>query len=334
MPTYEHDDSEATRFLVNNEHGRWYKIGIDVDDQAGDFAVQRLKHRLFEPAIPDPCFRMGRNDALFAIGSCFARGIESAMVGAGFDVRSAAREFDDFELRVEGVTGLGFMNKYTTHSIRAEIEWALDPQSTFPKESLVDVGDDEWIDPSTNPTLRWVNLDATLERRSTITEVVRRSVDCRVIVVTLGLVELWFDHESGIHLNMAPTPAMRERHPGRYTFEVSNFIENRENMEAVGDLFDQHGHPDVQLVVTTSPVPLMATFTNRDVVVANTYSKSVLRAVAEDFAASRPNVHYFPSFEIVMNSDRGAAWADDGRHVQPEVVNHIMALFQHRFVAD
>jgi len=128
MPTYEHDGGEATRFLVNNEHGRWYKIGIDVDDQAGNFAVQRLKHRLFEPAIPDSGFRIDRDDALFAIGSCFARGIEKAMVGAGFDVRSAALEFDDFELRVEGVTGLGFMNKYTTHSIRAEIEWALDPQ--------------------------------------------------------------------------------------------------------------------------------------------------------------------------------------------------------------
>lgn len=77
---------------------------------------------------------MARDDAIFAIGSCFARGIESAMIGAEFNVHSAAREFNDFELRVEGVTGLGFMNDYTTHSIRAEIEWTLDPQSTFPKE--------------------------------------------------------------------------------------------------------------------------------------------------------------------------------------------------------
>ena len=54
MPTYEHDGGEATRFLVNNEHGRWYKTGIDVSDQAGDFAVQRLKHRLFEPVVASP----------------------------------------------------------------------------------------------------------------------------------------------------------------------------------------------------------------------------------------------------------------------------------------
>jgi len=95
---------------------------------------------------------------------------------------------------------------------------------------------------------------------------------------------------------------------------------------------NRHGHVDLQVVVTTSPIPLLATFTDRDVVAANTYSKSVLRAVAEDLAAAHPNVHYFPSYEIVMNSDRGAAWADDGRHVQPEVVNHIMSLFQRHFV--
>ena len=85
-------------------------------------------------------------------------------------------------------------------------------------------------------------------------------------------------------------------------------------------------------MVTTSLVPLLATFTDRNVVVANTYSKSMLRVVAEDFAASRPNVHYFPSYEIVMNSDQGASWTDDGRHVQPEVVKHIMSLFQRHFV--
>ncbi len=332
MPIYQHNDIEATRLLVSNEHSRWYKDGIDVDAE-GAFAVQRLQRRLFEPAIPDPDFRMDRDDALFAMGSCFARGIENAMVGAGFDVRSAAEEFDDFELRVANVTGRGFMNKYSTHSILAEFEWALDPESTFPKEILVEIGDDQWVDPSTNPTLTWVGHDATLDRRTTITEVVRRVTDCRVVVVTLGLVELWFDHEAGVHLNMTPTSTMRERHPSRYRFEVSNFTENRANMERVVDLLNRFGHDDVKVVVTTSPVPLLATFTDRDVVTANTFSKATLRAVAEDLAAAHPNVHYFPSYEIVMNSDREVAWTEDGRHVEPEVVQHIMATFKHHFVA-
>ena len=114
---------------------------------------------------------------------------------------------------------------------------------------------------------------------------------------------------------------------------MSNFAENRANMGAVVDLLNRFGHDDVQVIVTTSPIPLLATFTNRDVVTANTFSKATLRCVAEDLAADHANVHYFPSYEIVMNSDRGAAWTDDGRHVEPEVVQHIMATFKHHFVA-
>ena len=332
--TYELEDHAAVRNLVENASGRWFKNGIDVHDRKGPFAVQRLHHRLFTPSIPDPGFRMKRKEALFAMGSCFARGIENALLGKKFTVLSAATEFDDFELGVAGVTGRGFMNKYSTHSMRHEFEWALDESKAFPQESLVEEEGGVWVDPSTNPTLKRVDLEGTLSRRATISEVVRRVRDCRLVVLTLGLVELWYDREAGIHLNSAPTPHMRRTYPGRYTFQVTGFRENRDNMEAIGSLLARVGRPDQQIVVTTSPVPLMATFTDRDVVVANTYSKSVLRAVAEDFAAAHSHTHYFPSYEIVMNSERQAAWSEDGRHVVPEVVHHIMDLFRSKFVED
>jgi hypothetical protein len=57
MPTKEHDDVRATPFLASNEYARWYKTGIDFSDQTSEFVVQALKHRLFEPAIPDTCLR-------------------------------------------------------------------------------------------------------------------------------------------------------------------------------------------------------------------------------------------------------------------------------------
>jgi hypothetical protein len=332
MPTYEHTTKEAVNNLANNSASRWFKTGIDPDDQDGPFAVQRMKQPLFTPSIPDPGFRFSSQDGIFAMGSCFARGIENALLGKGFRVVSAATEFDDFELAQENVTGRGFMNKYSTHALRHELEWALDPNKRFPEESLVDLGDGTWVDPSANPTLKWVNFGQSVQRHETISRVVARIADCRVAVLTLGLVELWFDHKTGIYLNMAPSPQMQQLHPDRYSFQVSGFEENRANMEAIGNLLTACGQNDLQIVVTTSPVPLMATFTNRDVVVANSYSKSILRAVAEDFASSRVNAHYFPSYEIVLNSDQGIAWTEDGRHVQPEVVHHIMALFQQHFV--
>ena len=71
----------------------------------------------------------------------------------------------------------------------------------------------------------------------------------------------------------------------------------------------------------------MMTFSTMDVVVANNYAKSLLRTVAEEWAAAHDNVDYFPSYEIVQNSDRAAAWEADLRHVKGAGAQHIMELF-------
>jgi hypothetical protein len=71
----------------------------------------------------------------------------------------------------------------------------------------------------------------------------------------------------------------------------------------------------------------MATFSPDDVVLANCYSKSLLRTVAQQWSAKHENVHYFPSYEIVQNSERAVAWEEDLRHVNEKVANHIMSLF-------
>ncbi len=138
---------------------------------------------------------------------------------------------------------------------------------------------------------------------------------------------MWRDLAADTYLNTTPPPAAIALHPGRYEFHASNFAENCTNLERIHDLFDRFGHPETEIVVTVSPVPLMATFTQQDIIVANTYSKSLLRTAAQEWAAAHDNVHYFPSYEIVMNSARDAAWLEDLRHVQGRLVNHIMDIF-------
>ncbi|MCB0996404.1 MAG: GSCFA domain-containing protein [Acidimicrobiales bacterium] len=332
MSILELADNAATANFGSLPASRWYANGIDPDDFTGPYAVQRLKRDLFIPELGTPGFALRRTDSVYAIGSCFARGIENTLVANGFDVKSVADEFDHFELSGPQVTGRGFMNKYTTHSIRAEIEWALDPSTPFPADGLIDNGDGTWADPAANPTLKWVDHATTIERRETISSVVRRLTDCRLVVITLGLVEVWRDTHTGMYLNITPTPAMMRAHPGRYRFEVSGFTENRANVEAIWELLARTGCEDQQIVVTVSPVPLMATFSDRDIVVANTYSKSLLRTVAEDWSHAHDNVHYFPSYEIVTNSNRGLAWMPDGRHVRGELVGHIMQTFLRHYL--
>jgi hypothetical protein len=53
----------------------------------------------------------------------------------------------------------------------------------------------------------------------------------------------------------------------------------------------------------------------------------LLRAAAGEWSQSNANVHYFPSYEIVMNSARDQAWFMDGRHVRHEMAAHVMRTF-------
>ena len=311
---------------------RWHTAGIDLQQADGLYASQRLHRPFFTPQVM-PEFRIKKSDRLFAIGSCFARGIEASLKHRGFQVESAASDFNQFALVGDKkVTALGFTNKYTTYSMLNELRWALDPTARFPVKSLVDLDENRCIDPHINPTLKEVDRAATLERRRIIQEVNGRIRSCQVVFLTLGLVEVWYDKEADVTLNTTPTDELRERFPRRYEFALTNYRQNLDNLERLHALLSAHGRPDLRMIVTTSPVPLNATFTGQDVVVANTYSKSTLRAVAQDFAAAYDNVQYFPSYEIVMNSERGTAWEDDLRHVKGSMTNQIMDYFMRNFV--
>jgi hypothetical protein len=228
---------------------------------------------------------------------------------------------------------LGFTNKYSTFSIYNELRWALDPAEEFPRESLVDIGNGVFYDPHTNPALQLAGVEETIRRREIIEAVTRRVAQCRVVIVTLGLVEVWRDKIANVFINTAPIPPALHRHSDRYEFHITNFTENLSNLEHIHTLLSRFGHPDVQVVVTVSPVPLEATFSSEDVVIANTYSKSILRAAAQEWAATHKNVHYFPSYEIVQNSERKVTWEEDLRHVKGEVVYHIMNLFLRHYFA-
>jgi len=78
--------------------------------------------------------------------------------------------------------------------------------------------------------------------------------------------------------------------------------------------------PGMRVLLTVSPVPLMSTHRPMDVMLANSYSKSVLRTAAEEAVVRHDFVTYFPSFESFTLSDRKLAWRDDLVHTNDDLV--------------
>jgi hypothetical protein len=84
-------------------------------------------------------------------------------------------------------------------------------------------------------------------------------------------------------------------------------------------------NPGVRVILTVSPVPLVATATDQHVVVASSYSKAVLRVAAAEAAASTPQVSYFPALEIVTGPQAPHDYlADDRRSVTEAGVRAVM----------
>lgn len=303
MPLMRIPAEEATRVLKGNPMGRWPKRG-----QPGRLSP------LAKPGF-SPGFRLTPGEAVFTIGSCFARNVERELGERGFrlpalDVLKADETFASVGSRV--------LNNYGVASICNELTWAL--SEAPPEEALFAPCGDGWIDLHLNSAIRPAPLEVVRLRRKAIRAAYRSISDCHAVILTLGLSEVWFDTATGHYLNTAPRRSLMRATPDRFELHVLSFEETRDTLARAVDLLQHHGREDLNIVLTVSPVPLTATYRDRDVMVANCYSKSVLRAAVEEIIHTRGGVDYFPSFESITLSERASAYEDDEIHVSPEVV--------------
>jgi hypothetical protein len=291
----------------------------------------------------DPIF--SDSDRFFTIGSCFAEEIRKALTGSGSRClpEYSSLIFDKDHFIVDTLPEREHMNYYNTFSIRQEFQRALGGISQAP--------DDYWVikrrkivhgklvasEVDTDvvyqdPYKRLVfadTLDGLIWVRDSVNNCFRRGLlDATVIVITLGMTEVFKSKKTGLVVNQVPVygggGGLRETE-----FYKSSFEDNVANLHvALSEL--RAVNPNVKVVLTVSPVPLQRTFSKRDIFVNNYASKCALRAVAERICDEFEFVSYFPSFEIVWNIGP-PAYERDLLHVKPDVVRHIIGIFRQAF---
>lgn len=148
-----------------------------------------------------------------------------------------------------------------------------------------------------------------------------------VFVFTFGLTEAWLSRGDGTSFPTAPGTICGEFDAARYEFHNFSYPEIVEDMRRFWTGL-REVNPRARLLMTVSPVPLTATASGDHVLVATTYSKSVLRAVAGDLARELPDAHYFPSYEIISSHpSRGMFYDPNLRTVNEFGVNYVMSHF-------
>lgn len=286
------------------------------------------KNRVEPIGLPkfEPSFHLVPGEKIFTIGSCFARNIEAELEKLGFDVvvrglldNPIVRADDPLISAMPNVRDVpsapSIVNKYTPHSILNELRWALEPDvAPYPDPgAYYEVSPEKYVDANMTNSPQG-SLDRTRQRRKTVLEKASEIRECRIVVITPGFIESWWDNVLKDYVNLAPPIPYMKRNPGRFELHVLNYQEVTQAFDETHALLQRHLKPDFRIIFTVSPVPLHVTFRPMDVMVANAYSKSVLRAAAEEFCQHHDNVDYFPSYESFMCSNRQVAWENDLRH--------------------
>jgi hypothetical protein len=282
--------------------------------------------------VSDVKFDLAPSEKIVTAGSCFAQHLASRLKAANYNylvtepphpllTAEMARTFN------YGTFSARYGNIYTPRQLLQLIKraygqfvpvdemWGLNGALVDPFRSQ--------IQPNGFASVSEFRID----RRRHFQATRRAFEEMDVFIFTLGLTEAWLDRRDGSVYPTAPGVAGGSFDSDHYAFHNFSLPEIVSDMTAALDLLRQQ-NSRLKVILTVSPVPLVATASMRHVLQATTLSKSILRVACEEVCRESPLNYYFPSYEIVTgNTVSGNYFLADRRSVAPEAVNHVMKLF-------
>lgn len=301
-------------------------------------AIANVDPSNVDPVVTAP-FRISQHDRIATAGSCFAQHIARNLSKSGYSylVTEAAPDKMTPEISAKrqfGVYSARYGNVYTARQMVQLFDRSF--LCFDPMDKAWIRPDGRYIDPF-RPEIEpegFASEADVIEARQVHFAAVRtmfETADC--LVFTLGLTEGWRSRIDGAMFPLAPGVRAGRMDSDAYEFVNFRVAEVTADLEAflarLGSV-----NPACRVILTVSPVPLMATYEPRHVLTSTTYSKAVLRVAAEEIAGVFSHVVYFPSYEVITGSfSRGAYYAANGRDVEQAGVEHVMRLFFRHFTA-
>lgn len=253
------------------------------------------------------------------IGSCFAIRFKKWLVDHGFNFC----QYETGPLSFHGSVRAGPI--FNTSALRQFIEWSYDGFN--PAEKYWNIKD-RLFDPY-RKRINWPDeRSAVAERDDHFANSRRMFEHTQVLVVTLGLSELWRSKVDGSSFFQFPPTEILDL--DRHEHTLLTVEENLHNLNTFYERL-KSVNPDIRLVISLSPVPLLATHFDRHAVVSDAVSKATLRTTLHWFCQQHPEIIYFPSYEIVT---RMPDWpfVKDNRHIKGSpIVERVMDTFMRHY---
>ncbi|MGJ4963777.1 GSCFA domain-containing protein [Bradyrhizobium sp. HKCCYLRH2060] len=298
--TLELSRTNAKKGKVKDAKAGRAKVGRypETKDFLGDLQTLITSHIAVNLAAA-PKF-LDKSTRFFTMGSCFARNLSKSLNDSGYN--SHHMEISEY------------IN--TTFANRVFVDWLrgakIDPEI---RERIV-----ELLPPGSSPE----NTLAVIKQAD-------------VFILTLGVAAAFFDRETGAFVLPRPTALNSRALAEKYKFRTASVQENVDNVLYLIE-FIRSIRPDIKVIVTVSPVPLLTSFEYESVVQADCLSKSTMRLVAHEVVnnSNLADIWYWPSFEVFrwagsnassfFAADDGAAW-----HVSEDKVSATVRAFVQTF---
>jgi hypothetical protein len=282
-------------------------------------------------------FQIDKNQKISSAGSCFAKEISNFLKNNTSNYLIVEKKHnllsDDIAKKFNyEIYSARFGNIYTARQLNQLLLRACG--KFFPKEKFWKIKN-KFIDPF-RPIIQPDGFSTKQEllddQKHHLNMVYKMFNNSDFFIFTLGLSESWIDKRDG---SVYPVcPLIINKNFNKKNIKFKNFSTN----EIVVDLEKfiknlRKINKKIKIILTVSPVPLIATVENRDVLISNTYSKSALRSAAEFIENKYDFVTYFPSYEIITDIySKYSFYEKDLRSVTAEGVKYITNLFYNNFL--
>lgn len=242
---------------VAHFHGSWYR------GESANFIPSKSELReenavdqfVLHGWLPQRPF-IDKTRRISSFGSCFAQYLTDYLHQAGYNALGKHLDLRAHIIRF----GEGMVNSF---AIRQQLEWALGKK---------EIAENLWF----GPDKEIAAVDPAIRAE---TKQIIETTD--VFIFTLGVSEIWYDKISGEAFWRAIPKHLFDAQ--RHGFRVSSAEENYDNLLHIRALI-RDVRPQAKIVLTLSPIPLMATFRPISCITASSVSKAILRVAISSCA--------------------------------------------------
>lgn len=296
-----HPKPHRGRPQYNLSPAQVYPEGVQFDDCLRDGIAPRLEGLVITKDTP-----------VASIGSCFSQEFAGHMLDIGYRYLTVEPTAAFFQ------TSANWGRVYTIPCFRQIVLYSTTDDFPMP----IGHSEEGWFDPlreeETGHHATREEAEASIRAHRALSRGV--FAEARVLIFTLGQSEGWVERRTGLVWGRRPLHDHDQFEPRIFSLE-ENLAWLEESLTRLRAF-----NPQLDVLLTVSPVPRYATFAGDEVITTSFLAKCTLRVVAERMRHMLPRVWYFPSLEMVLAYNPHTLRADN-RHAHFATVDRILRLF-------